>query len=54
LNKKSENWSVLGNEKWSMFLSKTNMMQSNHLLQKAKQNKTESKSKYAPRKTHNA
>jgi hypothetical protein len=32
--------------------SKRNMLGSNHLLQKTKQNKTESESKDAPRKTH--
>jgi hypothetical protein len=41
-----------GNEKWSMALSKTNMMRSNHLLQQTKQKKTKSESKDAPRKTH--
>jgi hypothetical protein len=46
LNEKSENQSVLGNEKWSVSLSKTNMMWSNHLLQQTKQKKTESKNNW--------
>jgi hypothetical protein len=34
--------------------SKRNLLGSNHLLQQTKQNKTEGKSKDAPRKTHSA
>jgi hypothetical protein len=53
LNEKSENWSVLGNEKRSNSLqNKHDAIQ--HLLQQTKQKKTESKSKDAPRKMHNA
>jgi hypothetical protein len=55
LNDKSGKLSVLGNEKWSIALSKTNMMWSNHLLQQKKQKKTESKkTTNTPRKMHSA
>jgi hypothetical protein len=52
LNYKSENWSVLDNEKWSVSSPKKNLLGSNHLLQQTKQKKTEIKSKDAPRKMH--
>jgi hypothetical protein len=52
LNGKSENKSVLGNEKRGIALSKINMMSSNHLFLETKQKKTENKSKDAPRKMY--
>jgi hypothetical protein len=52
LNDKSENWSVLGNEKWSVSSPKEICWVPTIYCIKQKENKTESKSKDAPRKTH--
>jgi hypothetical protein len=51
LNDKSETRVFLAMKIECVF-SKRNLLGSNHLLQQKKQNKTESESKAAPRKTH--
>jgi hypothetical protein len=52
LNDKSEKIECSWQMKSKYISSKRNLLGSNHLLQKPKQNKTESKSKDAPRKMH--
>jgi hypothetical protein len=54
LNDKSEKTECSWQMKSEYSSSKRNLLGSNHLLQQTKENKTESKSKDAPRKTHSA